>query len=266
MTAVVVVAMAAATLMTTAPNDANAMGPTIVLDLDGVYLDGPLTPLPDPNLLPTMNTFIWNNGFVPTTEPFSAAGYPWPADYNNAGLVVPAVPQAVDWVLIELRDQNAIDDVVAAYAAFLTVDGRVVNADGDPVSMDVKKAGKHFLAVQHRNHLGYATATPIILNAGNAGNTHTMGQAPTQGPGQAGIHGQPDQHVSYTAGGETIYAMVAGDANFDGVINAADRSKIFNDRTLFGYQMSDVDLDVNVGVPDQDIAWDNANIVQPYDI
>lgn len=233
------------------------------LDLSGVYLDGPLGPI-GTIVLPNMNTVLANSGAVPTTEPFTAAGYTRP-EFENPGHSVPLVPPAVDWVLIELRDPTDIDVVVAARAAFVTSWGRVITEDNDPLTLQVN-AGCYHIAVQHRNHIGFASAAAVDLDSGPL-NSYTMGDpSPACSGSTNGIFGSPTAHISHTVGGQTIFVMAAGDVNFDGVINAADRSQAYNDQNLSGYQMSDADLDADVDATDRQITWANRNIVQPFDM
>jgi len=265
---IVALAMAALALVATVgSNGADAGGSTVDLELKGVYLEGPLPPTAGSTILPIMNTVLWFSGAVPTTEPFTDAGYTQPK-FENKGYEATAVPETVDWVLVELRNKNDIDTVVAARAAFLTVDGQVITEDGGPLTFNVS-GGCYYVAVQHRNHLGYASNDLVHLQAGQKVNTYTMGDSVQQcSTKNTGIYTSPGQSPapfqSYTVNGETIYVMVAGDTTFDGVINAADRSRVVNDLMLSGYQVSDVNLLGDVNNDDRDIVWDNKNIVQPY--
>ncbi len=64
----------------------------------------------------------------------------------------------VDWVFVELRDANDIDNVVATKSALIQCDGDVVTADGDSILLFTNtRIGDYYVAIRHRNHLGMIT-------------------------------------------------------------------------------------------------------------
>ena len=54
-------------------------------------------------------------------------------------------------------------------------------------------------------------------------------------------------------------ALIAGDANADWSVNAADRSEAWNSRNLSGYLGADYNLDGVVNAADRSISWNNRN-------
>lgn len=73
----------------------------------------------------------------------------------------------VDWVLIELRDATDPTKRVSMKAAVVQRQGTIVNAatGSEEVVLSNVKPGNYYVAVDHRNHLGVMTATPITLSA-----------------------------------------------------------------------------------------------------
>ena len=64
----------------------------------------------------------------------------------------------VDWVFLELREENDVTQVVASRSALLQADGDIVDVDGSsPVVFYGVSAGNYYIAVKHRNHLGIRT-------------------------------------------------------------------------------------------------------------
>lgn len=78
------------------------------------------------------------------------------------------------------------------------------------------------------------------------------GAAYTTGP-------DPMVQVDTDEFGQPVYAMIAGDANGSGVVDAADRSAAWNDRNQSGYYSSDLNLSGVVDAADRSKAWNNRN-------
>ena len=111
-----------------------------------------------------MRDDLRNLGIIPTAEPYTALGY---ALENTGATISAAVSSAtgnqamVDWVMLELRNNDAGYTVAARRAAIVRRDGTVVATDGSAqVSFNVATQGK-YLAVRHRNHLGAMTSAVL---------------------------------------------------------------------------------------------------------
>ena len=71
---------------------------------------------------------------------------------------------AVDWVWVEIRSDNtAAPAIVDGQSAILLDDGRVVNPDGTTLCFS-QTPGPWYVVINHRNHLGVMTNTPVTLN------------------------------------------------------------------------------------------------------
>ncbi|MEO8591626.1 MAG: hypothetical protein ABI432_19750, partial [Flavobacteriales bacterium] len=124
---------------------------------------------------------------IPTTEPYTAMEIV----LENAGATVSSAllqttgPQAiVDWVVLELRNNDAGYTVAGRRAALLRANGDVIASDGSAVvPFSVSTTGK-YLVVRHRNHLSAMATTPIASNGQTInmtlGTTAMYGSTPVQ--------------------------------------------------------------------------------------
>jgi hypothetical protein len=113
-------------------------------------------------------------GLIPAQEPYTGLGM---VQIGGGGETVQAGVFAVegsnaivDWVRLELRQDNDPSVIVATRQALLQRDGDIVDVDGvSPVTFPVAP-GVHRLVVRHRNHFGCMTLTSLSV----VGNTATI--------------------------------------------------------------------------------------------
>ena len=71
----------------------------------------------------------------------------------------------VDWIFIELRDPNDIENVVATCSGLIQCDGDLVSIGGDTIIHFTNiPVGDYFVAVRHRNHLGMVSLNPYTFS------------------------------------------------------------------------------------------------------
>jgi hypothetical protein len=205
-----------------------------------VFLEGPYSS-------GSMRTDLNAGGYIPTSQPYNTA--PW--DYTGTENVASIPAGVVDWVLVELRKGTASTTKVATRAAFLKNDGSTVDLDGtSPVAFAGVPAGDYYIVVRHRNHLAIMSASAVALSSSSVLYDFTMSQNQAYGT---------DAMISVG----TSFAMISGDVDGSGVLNAADRGIAWNQRGLLGYQSSDVDLSGVCNAADRGIAWNNrGNLTQ----
>ncbi len=193
------------------------------VNLEGAYMnDG------------TMSTALYDNGLLPLNQPFAGAPY----NYNEPLTRATNIPGAVDWILLELREDPAVDQGLKVPGILLS-DGRIV----DPVTLgyptvEIESTKEYFVLVRHRNHLDiYSTLrklpnTYIPYDFRNS-DQHTIDQVKQMADGK--------------------FAMYAGDHNSDGSIGIGDFDfwKI-NPAMLNVYDNADYNLDGIVQTTDWD--------------
>jgi len=194
------------------------------------------------------------SSLLPTAEPYQALGFPL---VNSGGettdisvLSITGNNAIVDWVLLELRDQNNPALLVATQSALLQRDGDIVATDGvSPVFFSGLTPDAYFVTLNHRNHLSITTASPFAFL--DSGNTLDFSDGSAS---IAGVNPQVDL-------GNGILASYTGDATLDDQVNAADRSETWNLRNQAGYFLADVNLDGVCNAADRSITWNNRNKV-----
>ncbi len=70
----------------------------------------------------------------------------------------------VDWVWVELREEQDNTASVASRSALLQRDGDVVEIDGRSTLTMRQKRGNYYIVITHRNHLGVMTETAISFS------------------------------------------------------------------------------------------------------
>jgi PKD repeat protein len=107
-------------------------------------------------------------GVIPSTEPYTAAGFTQASDGGGevlqSGVSATTGDNAiVDWVQVELRNSATPATIIATRPALVQRDGDVVAEDGIPPISVLASAGTYYVAVRHRNHLGVMSGNAISL-------------------------------------------------------------------------------------------------------
>jgi alpha-amylase len=192
---------------------------------------------------PLMSDALRTGNLIPLSSPYGT-------ETIQAGvLTVTGNDAIVDWVRVELRSALNPALVVASASALLQRDGDVVGLDGrSPLFFTQVAQQSYFVAIKHRNHLPVMTQAALAMN-----NLPVV--------------------VDFTLSSTLIYAtttrttlsggalgLIAGDANQDGVVSAADRSAIWNTRNQTGYLATDIGLDGLSSAADRSLVWNNRNL------
>ncbi len=157
----------------------------------------------------------------PLSDPYSVA--PWNTVFTHVAagptaattstvLNVTGNNAIIDWVFLELRTGfSGASTVAYTRAALLQADGDVVDTDGTSVvAFPNAVAGNYFVAIRHRNHLGFRTENPIAVSATTPMLDFTNGSQVLYGISPL---------IALSA---TLNAMNGGDANMDGSIDSSD--------------------------------------------
>ncbi len=206
-----------------------------------VYLEGAYNPLTG-----YMKTDL-NPGLIPLAQPFNQP--PWNYDGAETANQIPV--DAVDWVLIELRDTTQAsfatgETRIDRKAGFLLKDGSVTSADGlSSIEFTNSINNQLFVVIHHRNHLSIINSNPLVYNKG----VYTYDFSNNAGQVLGGINGYKELESG-------VWGMAAGDADASGVINAADKSSAWESKAgKSGYLNADLNLNRQADNLDKDDYW-----------
>ena len=167
-----------------------------------------------------MTTELSNADQLPPQQPYNTA--PWHYAGEETAISIP--DNAVDWVLLELRDANNPAQIVFRKAALLLNDGSIQDASSpyprrvrlempptptNPNPSFVPTNVPYYLVLRHRNHLAVVSRTPLPITD-NLMN-YDFSTSPQQAMGT-------NQLVLVNG----LYALKAGDFDGNGIINFAD--------------------------------------------
>ena len=172
----------------------------------------------------------------------------------------------VDWVFLELRNQNTIgNSILATRSALIQKDGDIVDTDGkSPVTFNYIPQGNYALSVRHRNHLA------LSLNPANA-MTLSENKSTAFTSNLIDLSTIPAAQVYGTSNGYTLAShpmssnirlMWSGNTNGNNNVRysgfANDRSTILSDlnnnenNILTGYYRADLNMNGTVNYSDTD--------------
>jgi|GEM_PF-6999920 len=201
-----------------------------------VLLEGPL------EVGATMNTNLTDGGYLPLNQPYNTA--PW--QYKGTQTLTTIPSNTTDWVLVSIKSNIHNASAIDTLAALLQSDGKIVDTDGGLISFDADLSSYDsvFVAVHHRNHLAIITAIAIPLS-----NVITIDFR------NEVIYGGPNSTKNVSG----LQVLWTGDASSNGVIDAFDRSKTWNDKNSSGYLNADSDFNNLVDAGDRSKVWNNRN-------
>jgi hypothetical protein len=207
-----------------------------------------------------LNDYLKTLPSFPMSDPYSIAPLNTKFTHVNSGPVATITPSVlavtgdnsiVDWVFLELRNGTAPNSTVAyTRAALLQRDGDIVDVDGESaVGFPNAPAGSYYVAVRHRNHIGFRTTNKITFtNSANTVLDFTNASVP--------IYGVSPLVNIYP----TLLAMNTGDTNSDGSVDSGDsaiwsiQNGFYDDYSLFG----DYNLDGSIDSTDSAM-WQLSN-------
>ena len=206
-----------------------------------------------------MSDYLRSSNRIPTVEPYTGmTGFTHRGDgggevIDASVLTTTGVNAIVDWVFIELRSKTSPSTVLSTRSALLQRDGDIVDLDGlSPLTFSDLIADDFYIAVRHRNHLGFRTSSAQTLTSTVSSINFTNGSKTTAGTNALKI-------VS------GVYMMYCSDGDGNGVINAVDKNKVWllqNGQS--NYLRGDFDMNGVVNAVDINLFWlpNNSRIQQ----
>ncbi|HQW06158.1 MAG TPA: fibronectin type III domain-containing protein [Flavobacteriales bacterium] len=127
-----------------------------------VFLDGPYDEVAD-----LMTDSLRSRGLLPLTEPYSTLGYTvvGATATTEARFEITGVLAITDWVLVELRAENAPYTVIESRVGLLQRNGLVTDVHGTQFLEFCAAPGMYRVGVRHRNHLS-AMSVPVSFGSG----------------------------------------------------------------------------------------------------
>jgi hypothetical protein len=215
--------------------DGTMLAPNLKVEIKA-FLEGPF-------VATEMTTELNSGGLLPLSQPYNME--PW--NYNGTESVAVMPANAVDWVLVELRDATSAANATlntrfARQAALLLNNGNIVATDGSSTLLfDNSLSNNLFVVILHRNHLAILSANEVSLSGENY--TYDF----TTASGQA--YGTGSQKQCATG----IWGMISGDSNADGIIENEDIIPDWlTNAGKTGYYPEDLNLNIQVDNCDKD--------------
>ncbi len=196
---------------------------------------------------PSMTTHLRANNLLPNEQPFNTA--PWFYNGNESAAILPN--EAVNWVLVEIRNANYPYDLEARNAALLLADGTVVgtNSEIDAIHFPDLNSGEYHIIVRARGHLDVMSARAVSL----------PNMLPYDFTNAANIALETKQLKTL---GNGVFALYAGDIDNNGVINFADFNAYQSQQNNSNqYNEADCNMDGQVNALDYDLYQPNARVI-----
>lgn len=219
--------------------------PAITLELS-VLLEGPY------NLTTQqMNSDLQTNNLIPLLEPYTALGYTHVGSGGETTVplvLANPVDPIVDWAFVELREASDSATAVATRSVLLRASGAIADIDGSAgAHFSGVSPGDYWVVVRHRNHVDAMSSFPVTLNGSSSGSYSFSND------GAFGLNPM----VTTTDGN---HVLISGDINGDQIINAVDRSEVWNSRNMSGYILQDANLSRISDAADRSKIWNNRNL------
>ncbi len=197
------------------------------------------------NLMEVSDAF---RNLIPLQQPFNQA--PW--NYNGSESLTSMPLDAVDWVLVELRDANDNSQIIASRAGILLQNGLVVDVDGQTNGInffDIAENENYFVVIRTRHHLAVMSSTA----------TNLQNSTPYDFTLPENVMGT--NQLQLLDNGNT-FGLFAGDFNSDGVVNVDDFNLFTAElANINGYASSDANMDRGVTVADYNLYVPNASVI-----
>ena len=185
----------------------------------------------DSGMFPTlMRDDLNDGGYLPTTSPYSDAAIFEGSTFNG-----PGDRSIVDWVEVQLRNPDNINEILYRQSALLQQGGRIV-ALNTRSSLELSVwGGSYYIAVAHRNHLTIVSNTPYLLESFE-----------TLELDMKIVSNVFNGASTLVDMGDSYFATPTGDIDENGQVQNADISTTILEIGTSGYSVFDIDMNGEV--------------------
>ncbi len=184
-----------------------------------------------------MQTQINDYNLLPNTQPYQASPWNYSGTESNNNLAA----DVVDWILLEVRDENDPNIVIEQRAGLLLNTGEITAVDDRQSGVlfyTLTEGTNYRLVVRHRNHLAVISENVVNLPNSESFNFSSI----------SNVFGGLLQ-LKYLE--DDYFALVAGDYNADGVISVNDLNGYATQISLINvYSLADFDGNKVISVGD----------------
>lgn len=193
----------------------------------------------------TMRTTLRQANLLPTQQPYNTSPWNYTGTENNN--LIPN--NAVDWVLIELKNTDFTSVLNGKKACWLLNNGTLQDVDGRAgVNFENVAPGNYHIIIRHRNHLAVMSATTISIPTISTYN-FSYDNSMAYGNNQLKIK-------------NGLYCLLGGDFYANGLISVSDFNK-YNEQIsgISVYKTQDVNLDKIISVSDFNYYLNNLSAI-----
>lgn len=200
---------------------------------------------------PSMHDDLRVEEMIPLEEPYS--GMSNFTHYGSGGgeittwevLGVEGPDAIVDWVFLELRNEDDPSEVIATRSALVQRDGDIVDVDGtsNVIFEDVLE-DNYYVAIRHRNHLGIMTAETIPIFPFSPLIDFTVIDTWGENATRLTLEGNTLWSGNANGDSQVIFQGVNNELNniFFEVLNAPDNTDQLANYVVNGYSNNDLDM------------------------
>lgn len=201
-----------------------------------------------------MSTALRTANLLPTTQPFSVS--PWAYNGTESFASASAIPvNAVDWLMLELRDSKNPGCVVGKGAGVLLSNGQLRSAADTTRGVRINGAlpnSNYYVIVRARNHVAVMSAAPVFCSTIQPYD-FGYGVQSAKGTNQQALLENYDPSPSVPFDNIFFYGIKAGDFNGDGriITNTNPATSDFlvwrtHASTIRAYNKADCNYDIMV--------------------
>ncbi|WP_075341539.1 leucine-rich repeat domain-containing protein [Tenacibaculum agarivorans] len=188
-----------------------------------------------------------DEGYLPTTSPYGDG-----AVFEGSSFSGSDDTSIVDWVEIQLRNPNNINEILYRQSAKLQQGGLIVGVNTENVEFSAW-SGLYYIAIAHRNHL------TIVSNT-----THTLSSESTLELDMKTVANVFNGTSALVDMGNGYFAMPMGDVDENGQVQNADISNTVLQIGISGYSIFDVDMNGQVQNSDVNTILQNIGIGEQF--